>query len=501
MPKQPAEDLTIPMLNWKLKNLIRLGWILALAMAWSHPAGLNLILMGNLAAMLSLYYLRFTRLPSAKNVKRLWLVKNTKEAFFSVHLPLTRFGEEKHLEQLKSLSELDYGNFQVLILDCGLGANTRKALKKFCRKKEKIFTYHKAPTDIEDNRKLLNTCLDLCHPDADYVLTIEQGLLPQRHLLSLANERLSVKRLDYLSFPQALSSKKSTLLKRESELFYQVYMRCLPLEYAPLLGGSVTVIRKSALKHIGGWQQEDHCVFGRTGVELLKHRFKGSYEHSEVGLEIANKTNRHLIPRARQQRANAQTLLNLSFNDIKAIGKSKTLPIFLQLSARLEFALIPALYFGAKALGQHLGHNLIPYAPGAGAFAGTTLIIALYLKLSLFYQKLGPLLGAKKILKVYFAHIGLALAFHVSWAKDILGINPDFRHSIIKNQVFAHFMLCILAGAISFALYKENQNLASLTPFLAVALCMAGALILEMDAHKERDFRGQNDLGDPAIVP
>ena len=490
------------MLNWKLRNLIRLGWILALAMAWSHPAGLNILLIGNLAAMLSLYYLRFTRLPTAKNFKRLWLVRNdVNEAFISVHLPLTRHAEESHLEQLRAISEFDYGNFQVLVLDCGLSANTRKAVKKFCRKNEKLFIYHKTQTDTVDAQKQLNTCLALCNSNADYALTMEPGLLPQKHLLSLANERLSAKRLDYLSFPQALSGKKSTLLKRESEHFYQVYMRCLPLEHAPLLGGSVTVIRKSALKSIGGWQQDNRCVFGRTGVELLKHHFRGSYEHSEVGFKITQKTNKQQSLRARQQRANAQTLLSLSLNDIKAIGKSKALAIFLQLSSRLEFALIPALYFAAKALGQHFEQTLIPYAPGAGAFAGTTLVIALYLKLSLFYQKLGPLLGAKKILGVYFAHIGMALTFHISWAKDILGISPSVPRGIIKNQVFAHLMLCILAGAISLALFKESENLASLTPLLAVVLCLAGALTLEMDAHKEREFKAQNDLVDPAIAP
>ena len=496
--------LVTNLLKCRLKNLARLWLAAGLVWATFQPQAINFLLASNLALACAIFLLRFKLLPEAKKVSRLCLIGKEEEqgAFVSVHLPILDESPELALKTLQSLEKLDYKNFEVIVLNFTDGKKGGRndgnegewrAVRKFCRKKSAVFK-HKSVGKLEGLKgKALNFCLKMSDPRTKYILTVEPGFCVTPHLLKKGVAKIKETNGDFLQFPQTFSkgAQEKTYFEMERAHYFQIFMRAKGAADSPLLTGSLSLLKKSAVTQVGGWPEHVVAEHAHMGVTLLKNGRKGSYDHSLVGQgpmplnlkSLREQTSKWVF-------GNSQVLFNLSLQDLARLGKRRSLALLLQLTAWHDFLFLPLAYFLVATLNLAIPAANLPDAPGAAMLAAATILISLYSKLLFFLQKLSSILPTKKIFAVYFTHFGLALESNLPWVESLgsrggpfvsrpIAFNSSSFASLLSPAVWA-----LIAAMASVYLFQNNQKMASVTPFFTASLILTGALMLHSQLKK-----------------
>lgn len=478
--------------------------IAGFSLSYFYPQFLNALLIANLAFCLFIYFLRFKFLPDAKSFQSLFLINGCSkrsDPFVSIHAPIHRKDAPFALETLAALNAIEYKSAEIVVLICDPDVEHVKKIRKFCRQRNKQamgakFKVRLAPKLNSHTARALNKCLELSSPKSDFILHSHCGCRPQAHILRKTVHLLRHKNADYVQLPRTFTRRVSggDYLKMENDHFYQTYMRTTASANAVILQEGPCLMRKASLLHIGGWKDDGAPAEAATSLELVKAGFKGIYDHSLCGEAAMAKDLGGLRNQRRiQALGGAQTLFSLSIRDLKNMGKRKAAAVLVQLSAWQEFMFLPLLYFILHGLDPFTDYTLMPNQAGASALAGTTILLSLYLKLSLLHQKLNSLYPSKVIFKIYFIHLGLGFEANFGWVKSLAGIGdektPEAQgaNSLVRSRLSSavpHLTLTLIAAWMSFALYSRGENVAVVTPFFTGALMMTGALAIHLELLK-----------------
>ena len=445
MDASPLSKAPLSLGRIKLKYLIL--FILA-ALAWSSvyaPASMSLLLAINLFALLLLNFARFKYLPKARLARSLGLVEKAPNDSAKVRAVIICDGESKEtvLASLQSLENQSYKNLETIILKVGKYDNVYEGLKEYCDKRSQDFKLFRKEGPLPRGEALAS-CIDHGPQDFENVLIISSGLKLSPHILDLAMNSLQAKQADYLQFsPQA---QKQSIFEKKRTGFFKTYMRASPSCASPGIMAPMVLLRKAAIPNSGSWRREN-SPFLSLSISLIKNRRRGFFEASACGSAEGA-----LRPDIRQ------SLYEVKLGDILQIGAPRFIPLLLQLTSHFHFIAIPTLYFVLRSLELLFDFEFAPREDHCAFLAGSAVILSLYFKLALIYQKHYEHLPIWGIIRNYLLEMGSA--FHA---------NGIFKGSMVGLLLFT----TMLTGG---ALFHATHNVSFLAPIVAGLLVLSGLL-------------------------
>ena len=453
-------------------------WVMCL---WLAPwAALTLLIVNFLfALLLAAGQLVAARLP-AHGVERR---RTTEEPFVSVHVPIHDEPPNVVRQTLSSLTNLDYRNYEVIVLDNNTADPARwRPVEAFCDEFGSPFRFRHVDNVTGFKAGALDICLELMHPETKYVLVLDADYCVDSSLLKTALGHFTSPDVALVQFPQAYSnvSERNGGLRDEYAHFFDVYMNMANRLGSVLSTGTVSVIRADALREVGGWHGASITEDVELGLKLLGAGYRGVYLNLPLG--------RGLMPtdlgalkkqRRRWVFGNAQTLLHFLRMDKRALGTRQKLGVLTLLTAWFNFTLLPL----ASLLPAGLLYALEPQPVRGALLALSLLTLWTYwlVKLTFFWLWRG---GASpgRTLVAYFSHLGLAWEGAYAWVACLLGRPLGFERTdkfLFANRTKGGVDLVfpgtlVLLGLV---LWLEGTEASALLLF-ATALVPLGGLVL-----------------------
>lgn len=206
----------------------------------------------------------------------------------SIHLPCHNEPPDMVILTLNSLAALEYQNFEVLVLD----NNTEKdeiwqPVQAHCEKLGPRFRFfHLRPWPGYKagalNFALENTCVDaeiIAVVDSDYAVRADW-------LIALVSYFADTK-VAIVQCPQAHRDFESNAFRRmcnfEYDGFFRIGMHHRNERNAMIMHGTMTMVRASALREVGGWAQWCICEDAELGLKLMAKGYDANYVDVVMG--------------------------------------------------------------------------------------------------------------------------------------------------------------------------------------------------------------------------
>ncbi|MEX0686075.1 MAG: glycosyltransferase family 2 protein [Balneolales bacterium] len=413
-----------PYLKWFVLISI---WLIVLLFV---PAIATIVLIINFFAMALVSGLQIysASLPD----KNITTVSRNDKPFVSIHIPTYNEPPELVCDTLNALIDLDYENYEVIVLD----NNTKKVetwypVKQHCKKLGKRFHFEHVENLKGYKAGALNICLELSSDKTEYILVIDADYKVQPEILTTSLSYFTDDRIALVQFPQSYSNahEKNRGMSDEYEHFFQVYMNMANCLNCVLSTGTVSVIRKKALSEVGNWSDRTITEDVDLGLRLHEAGFHGVYVPIPLGKGLMPTDLKSL----RQQRerwvyGNTQTLFNFIKMSKKNITAWQSLGIFTQLTAWVNFMLIPAITLilaGFSILvNDHPSHSFIV------EFSLFTIWAYLIFKMTFFsfaFLRRGK--SAQQAFYAYLVHLGMIWEGGSSWLRFMIRDNPGFKRT------------------------------------------------------------------------
>lgn len=461
-------------------KIILLGILLLILFAYL-PWLFLVILLFNFLLNIASQFLHFLAavLPKAKIVK----VSAVETPFVSIHVPCYNEPPEILKNTLRSLLNLDYQEYEVIVID----TNTKdkmvwEPVEKYCELLgEKFRFYH---VDKLDGFKAgaLNYIKAMVNPLAEYEAIVDADYEVKPGFVQEALGYFSDEKIAFVQFPQAYFNvfEKNRPISLEYQFFFLCFMNMANIFNCVSSTGTITFYKIELMKEVGVWNEKCITEDAELGLRINRFGYKGIFVNKILA--------RGLIPydleafkkqKSRWCSGNAQILRN-NLKDMIINAREMTIlqkiGFFTQLTAWINFLLLPILtlvvvFFYDKyavATSSHLVYALIYLT------AATTLITYSFLKLLSFLfvfkgrGKLTDSIGA------YFVHIGMSWHYAVAWLEGVFSESISFQRTnkfilptmpnLIKNTIF-EFTLGLLALFISFQHLTEGNFISSLIYF------------------------------------
>ncbi|MEX1123218.1 MAG: glycosyltransferase family 2 protein [Balneolales bacterium] len=438
------------------------GWLLLLLI---FPAIIGFILLANLGAAAIVTGLQFYSafLP----VKESATVKPANKPFVSIHIPTHNEPPDLVCKTLDALMDLDYENYEVIVLD----NNTKNPtiwlpVQDYCKKLGAKFRFRHLD-DLQGYKAgALNVCYELSSPKTEYILVIDADYKVHPELLSTSLAFFSEDRIALVQFPQSYynANHNNLALNDEYEHFFQVYMNMANSLNCVLSTGTVSVIRKKALFEVGLWSDRTITEDVDLGLRLHEEGFHGVYVPRSLGRGLMPTDLKSL----RQQRerwvfGNTQTFFNFLKMPKKNISKLQFAGIVTQLTAWVNFLLIPAITMVLTGIAMLIQYH--PLHMPIAMVGIVTIWFYLVAKFAFFvfaFHKRGK--SVKQAFYAYMVHLGLVWEGSGSWLRYLIREDMDF---IRTNKFMVEGVLKDLMPGFMFS----------------AAMLMSGSLFFFANAH------------------
>lgn len=335
------------------------------------------------------------------------------EIWLSVHVPI--HDEPPHLviATLQALARQEGApRHEIIVLDNNT-ADPRlwRPVEDWCHRQGAPFRFYHCDNVAGAKAGALNIALAHSDDQSTHVVVVDADYVAARDFLRTVATALASTDADFLQFPQAFEAGTPTASGLAMELadYFRRHARLADRGGAMLLTGTMSVVRKSALKAIGGWSTRTATEDAETGLSLLRAGYRGRYVDRIVGRGLMALDLEGLkIQRARWAKGNARALVltlaeelrhrRLGLRDWCLVVVQLTAWINLTLPAVLLACATPLLWFGGFAGEARLVAGLslatIAVAMASAAFPllrrahlqgwhPTTLQVALMMRLAL----------------------------------------------------------------------------------------------------------------------
>ncbi len=434
----------------------------------------------------------------------------SEQAFVSVHLACYNEPPEMVIATLESLAQLNYANFEVLVLD----NNTRdealwRPLEQRCAELGPRFRFFHLANWPGFKAGALNYGLQVTDPraavigvvDADYVVDPDwlAGLIPH-----FAGEDVAV-----VQAPQAHRDWENQAFKRmcnwEFDGFFRIGMHHRNERNALIQHGTMTLVRRQALEQVGGWSEWCICEDTELGLRLIEPCYDTRYVDHILGRGLTPSGFAAIKSQRFRWAFGAMQILKAHLPHM--LGASR-----LNLAQRYHFLTgwfawlgdALQLVFAFASLLWTLGILLMPQAFGLPVTALALPILGFML----FKAALGPILYRRtmdcpwrdilgaSILSVGLAHaIARGVFAGLVKKKGVFVVTPKGWHS---GGLLAFFnpireelgmLLALVLGALTLISQRGMDNLETqlwvgilslqCIPYVAALLCQAAAYLPE----------------------
>ena len=197
-----------------------------------------------------------------------------KQPFVSIHLACYNEPPEMVIVTLDSLAELDYQNYEVLVID----NNTKDPavwgpVKDYCEKLGKRFRFFHLEPWPGFKAGALNFGLKETAPEADVVAVIDADYVVRHDWLATLTGYFHDPKVAVVQCPQAHRDFEQNRFRRmtawEYDGFFRIGMHHRNERNAIIQHGTMTMVRRSALEGTGGWSEWTICEDAELGLRLM----------------------------------------------------------------------------------------------------------------------------------------------------------------------------------------------------------------------------------------
>jgi exo-beta-1,3-glucanase (GH17 family)/cellulose synthase/poly-beta-1,6-N-acetylglucosamine synthase-like glycosyltransferase len=206
----------------------------------------------------------------------------------SVHVPAYNEPPEMLKETLSALAELDYPDFEVIVVD----NNTKdpavwQPVEAFCQELGPRFKFfHVDPLD-GFKAGALNFALQRTAPDAEIIAVIDSDYVVERNWLRDLTPQFSRDEVAIVQAPQDYRDQHESAFKSmcfsEYRGFFFIGMVTRNERNAIIQHGTMTLIRKSVLTEIGGWGEWCITEDAELGLRILANGYEALYIPQSYG--------------------------------------------------------------------------------------------------------------------------------------------------------------------------------------------------------------------------
>ncbi len=206
----------------------------------------------------------------------------------SIHVPAYNEPPEMLMQTLDALAAMDYPNFEVMVID----NNTKdeavwRPVEAHCAKLGPRFRFfHVAPLK-GFKAGALNFALRHMAPDVEVVGVIDADYLVEPDWLKALVPHFDRPDVGFVQAPQDHYDWKEDAFKEyinwEYAGFFQIGMVQRNERDAIIQHGTMTLVRKAAMDHVGPWAEWCICEDSEMGLRLLAGGWKSAYTDSRFG--------------------------------------------------------------------------------------------------------------------------------------------------------------------------------------------------------------------------
>jgi len=206
----------------------------------------------------------------------------------SLHVPAYNEPIEVVRNTLLSLAELDYPDYEVLVVDNNTPAEaTWRPLERICRELGPRFHCLHLASWPGYKSGALNFALAQTDPKAEIIGIIDADYQVETNFLRELTPAFADPKLAFLQTPQDYSDYQGNLFSESTyrgyKYFFEVSMPARNEHNAIIFAGTMGLIRKSVLEEIGGWDEWCITEDAEASLRILKRGYQSRYIHKSYG--------------------------------------------------------------------------------------------------------------------------------------------------------------------------------------------------------------------------
>ncbi|MEX0837934.1 MAG: glycosyltransferase [Parvibaculum sp.] len=206
----------------------------------------------------------------------------------SIHVPIHNEPPEMVKETLRALSQLDYVNFEVLVLDNNTtDPEVWQPVRDYCAALGPRFRFFHLENWPGFKAGALNFGLDKTAPDAEVVAVIDSDYQIDPNWLRAMVPYFDKPDVGFVQAPQDYRDRHESAFKNmtywEYAGFFHIGMVQRNNFNAVIQHGTMTLVRKSALEKVGGWAEWCICEDAELGIKLYRAGYDSVYVNHSFG--------------------------------------------------------------------------------------------------------------------------------------------------------------------------------------------------------------------------
>ncbi len=216
---------------------------------------------------------RFTVLPKPSAAE---------QPFVSIHLACCNEPPEMVIATIKSLMQLDYARFEVLVIDNNTAdASLWQPVQGFVNAAAGNIRFFHLPAWPGFKAGALNFALGHTHAGAKLIAVIDADYVVSPQWLNSIVGHFENPSVGFVQLPQAHrdggQSPFARLANWEYEGFFRIGMHHRNERNAIIQHGTMTIVRKDALVHCGSWSEWCICEDAELGLRLIGAGYEAVY--------------------------------------------------------------------------------------------------------------------------------------------------------------------------------------------------------------------------------
>ena len=429
---------------------------------------LLIILIINLLGLfiLGLFRIRFVRelIPH-----QIVLLENNMP-FVSIHIAICNEPPEIVLDTLKSFRDLNYDNFEVIIIsNNSLNQSSWKPIEQYANKYSDYIKFFHFDFISGYKAGALNKALQKTNSDADYIFTVDADYQLHEDALKIATRSIKAANVDFMQFPQDYRNVCSSTqgLSIHYKHYFECYLSARNSTTNALPTGTLSLIDIKLFRDGNVWPTETITEDAHFGVELLSKNYKIGFCNISIGLGTMPTTiNDYAKQLKRWIFGNFQTLVIMLRQ--QGLSLNQKIHLVTMLSAWINLLAIPIM---ATYLLMVLWLFSVPNLMMSFLVIISSLVTHLIIQFYILYitSKRNLATTAKALL----VHISTIEIGSFSWLSYLLNRKKPFDRTnkfITKDRVsFLFFLLPITLFVSSITCIIFDLKIVGLT-FMAISI-------------------------------
>ncbi len=355
------------------------------------------------------------------------------QPFVSIFVPAYNEPPTILMQTLETLSQLDYENYEVVVID----NNTKdlavwKPVETFIKTLGEKFRFYHVDPLAGFKAGAINYLLKRIDKRSEYVAIIDADYLIKADFITTALKYFLENKIALVQFPQHYRNynKQNQPIADEYRHFFGIYMNMANhLDCVPSTG-TVSVYRASVLKQIGGFRGEALTEDADVGLRIYKAGYRGVFVDRVVGYGLMPyDLESYKKQKWRWAFGNAQSIKTL-FSMFGKIPFSSWFGFFLHLTAWDHLNFLPFTVIASYVIA------LLPFVPLDEAHrqllnvASISLIVTLISKRILFWAAMRHKKESfRRSWRAFLVHMGLTMVYSEAWLAFLFQTKHAFERT------------------------------------------------------------------------